>query len=78
MNVQQTSPRCLDPQLESVQFKRIQRLIEQSVANGSLSRTQDDDILTAITTSPQPSANLCGLFRDLQERVWQGEVILRD
>lgn len=78
MNIQQTPPYGLDPQLESVQFKRIQRLIEQSVANGSLSRTQDDDILTAITTSPQPSANLCGLFRDLQERVWQGEVILGD
>jgi hypothetical protein len=43
-----------------------------------LSRDQDDDILAAITADRQPSAAVCGLFRCLQERVWQAELVLEN
>lgn len=78
MNIQQEPRLSVDPRLESLQYERVQQLIERSVADGSLSRSQDDDILAAITTTPRPTAALCGLFRILQERVWQGEVTLGD
>ena len=78
MNVQYSPFITLDPQQESRQCERVQRIIEQAITDGCLSRDQDDDILAAITADRQPSAAVCGLFRCLQERVWQAELVLEN
>lgn len=76
MKINQACPLTLDFQRERLQCQRVERLIAGAIAGGRLSRQQEDAILIAITIEHPPTAELCSLFRQLQERVWQADLLL--
>ncbi len=61
---------------EARHYRHVQTLVEGAIALGRLSRQQEDRILRAILLEHPPTAALCGLFRQLQEQVWQGSLAL--
>jgi len=55
---------------------RLQQLIERSTATGTLDRQAEAAIMAVLAQPPCYSIAKCGLFRQLQERVWQAELHL--
>ncbi len=58
------------------ELQQLQRLIEQVTADGQLARWDQEVIVTALTDGSGYSSAKCGLFRQLQERVWRAELYL--
>lgn len=57
---------------------KIKEIIDRALADGILSRAESDIIKTAIYANGHPVAEHVELFRKLQEKVWQGQVLLGD
>jgi hypothetical protein len=57
-------------------LQRLQQLIERSTATGTLDRQAEAAIMAVLAQPPCYSIEKCGLFRQLQERVWQAELRL--
>lgn len=55
---------------------KVRQAIERALADGYLSRLESDSIKTAIYQDKQVTKEECKLFRELQQKIWQGEVIL--
>jgi hypothetical protein len=55
---------------------KVRQAIERALADGYLSRLESDSIKTAIYQDKQVTKEECRLFRELQQKIWQGEVIL--
>lgn len=76
MNIEQLTLRTKANAYGSVSFAQVKRLVEQASDDGVLTREENEGILAAITRSDRPTAEMCGLFRQLQEQVWNGELVL--
>ncbi|NER83633.1 MAG: hypothetical protein F6K42_29625 [Leptolyngbya sp. SIO1D8] len=76
MHIERSTPPLSTFPTTEIAYTRVQTLVEQASSDGRLSRDEDDVILAAIVSSQSPTAEMCGLFRSLQERVWDGELIL--
>jgi hypothetical protein len=57
-------------------LQRLQQLIDRSTATGTLDRQAEAAIMAVLAQPPCYSIEKCGLFRQLQERVWQAELHL--
>lgn len=57
-------------------YQRVEALMTQAARDGRLTAAEEEIIVAAITCPGQPNADICGLFRRLQERVWDGELKL--
>jgi hypothetical protein len=57
-------------------LRRLKQLIERSTATGTLDRQDEAAIMVVLAQPPCYSTEKCGLFRQLQERVWQAELRL--
>ncbi|HIK46562.1 MAG TPA: hypothetical protein IGR64_17050 [Leptolyngbyaceae cyanobacterium M65_K2018_010] len=57
-------------------LKNFQRLIDHLTADGRLARQDEDAIRAALVEGSAYSSEKCGLFRQLQERVWRAELHL--
>ncbi len=57
-------------------YAHLKSLVEQVSADGRLTRDEDEVIMSAIVASQHPTAEMCALFRSLQEKVWSGELRL--
>jgi hypothetical protein len=55
---------------------KVRQAIERALADGYLSRAESDTIKTAMYQDKQVTKEECKLFRELQQKIWQGEVIL--
>jgi hypothetical protein len=55
-------------------IESIRRKIEQALADGKLSRLESEAIKAAIYADKQVSPEEAELFRELQDKIWQGEV----
>lgn len=64
------------PAMGNEQCDRVRRLIEHATLDGCLSRAEDEAIVAAMVASLPVAADTCGLYRALQERVWQAELTL--
>jgi hypothetical protein len=60
------------------QMSRVRKAIEHALADGVLSRDENDQILATIYGDGKVSQEECELFRVLQEKVWRGEVAIED
>ncbi|MEB3274866.1 MAG: hypothetical protein ACO4AI_01625 [Prochlorothrix sp.] len=60
------------------QIEKVRRTIEQALADGVLSREENDQILSTIYSDGKVTQAECELFRVLQEKIWRGEVSLDD
>ncbi len=56
----------------------IRKMIERALADGKLSRQESDDIKAAISADEKVTEEECEMFRQLQEKVWRGEVQLEN
>jgi hypothetical protein len=55
---------------------KVRQAIERALADGYLSRAESDTIKTAMYQDKQVTKEECKLFRELQQKIGQGEVIL--
>ncbi|MEB3162582.1 MAG: hypothetical protein VKK80_05085 [Prochlorothrix sp.] len=60
------------------QVEKVRRTIEQALADGVVSREENDQILATLYANGKVSQEECELFRVLQEKIWRGEVALDD
>ena len=57
-------------------LQKLHQLIERSTMTGTLDRQAEAAIMAVLAQPPRYSIEKCGLFRQLQERVWQAELRL--
>lgn len=57
-------------------IRRLQQLIDRSTSTGFIDREDEAAIMAALARPPRYSIEKCELFRQLQERIWQGELHL--
>jgi hypothetical protein len=57
---------------------KLAHAISMAINDGCLSREESDRIKRIIYVDHQASAEDLKLFRELQQKVWRGEVMLRD
>ncbi len=55
-------------------IEAIKSQIERALADRCLSRLERDDILAAIRANGQITPEVCALWRQLQAKVFQGEI----
>lgn len=55
---------------------KVRKAIERALADGYLSSAESDQIKSAIYEDKQVTKEECKLFRELQQKIWQGEVII--
>lgn len=53
-------------------------MIERAIADGSLSRQEDEDIKAAIFSDRKVSEEEMKLYRELQKQVFDGDIIMED
>jgi len=55
---------------------KVRQAIERALQDGYLSREESDNIKRTIYQDKQVTQEECKLFRELQQKIWQGEIIL--
>lgn len=61
-----------------MELKDIKVMIDRALADGRLSRQESDAIKIAIYADKKVTPEEAKLFRILQEKIWQGEVLIDD
>lgn len=59
-------------------IQAIKQMIERALADGRLSRSENEDIQAAIFADHQVTEEEMRLYRELQKLVFEGDVILED
>ncbi len=57
---------------------RIKNMIERALADGRLSRQEDEDIKAAIWADHKVTEEEMKLYRELQQQVFEGEILIDD
>ncbi|MDY6785453.1 MAG: hypothetical protein SW833_23365 [Cyanobacteriota bacterium] len=57
-----------------MEIDNIQIMVERALADGRLSRAERDGIMTAIYSDRKVSKEESKLWRELQQKIWLGEV----
>jgi hypothetical protein len=57
-------------------FQQLEALMVQAASDGQITHEEETSIKAAMLRSGQITPAMCGLFRRLQERVWDGELAL--
>jgi hypothetical protein len=53
---------------------KIRKVIERALADGKISKDENDDIKAAMYADHKVTEEECALYRKLQEKIWLGEV----
>ncbi len=61
-----------------MEIEKIKEMIDRALADGRLSRLESESIKNAIYSNNKVTSDEARLFRQLQEKIWQGEVIIDD
>ncbi|MEB3357837.1 MAG: hypothetical protein VKK04_13995 [Synechococcales bacterium] len=59
---------------DSQVVQKIRAMIEQALSDGEFSRQERDDIMQVIYADRHITVAKCALMRQVQEKVWLGEV----
>ncbi|MEA5509288.1 hypothetical protein VB715_05870 [Crocosphaera sp. UHCC 0190] len=59
-----------------MEIQQIKAMIERALADGRLSRQEDDDIKAAIFSDKKVTEEEMKLYRELQKLVFEGDIIL--
>lgn len=77
MNIEQLHHHASTPTTEVTIYQRVEALVVQAASDGELTREEETAIVAAITRpGSRPTAEVCRLYRLMQERVWDGELML--
>jgi hypothetical protein len=60
----------------SEDISKIQNIIKRALADGRLSRQESETIKAAIYADKKVTKEEAQLWRELQDKIWQGEVLL--
>ena len=58
--------------------KKLKKMIERALADGRLSRQEDEDIKAAIAADNKVTEEEMKLYRELQEMVFKGDILIDD
>ena len=72
MNIEQLSTRSAT----TTTYQKVEALMVQAASDGQITYEEETSIKAAMLRSGPITPELCRLFRLLQERVWDGELIL--
>ncbi len=61
-----------------MEISPIKKMIERAIADGSLSRQEDEDIKAAIFSDGKVTEEEMKLYRELQKQVFDGDIIMED
>jgi hypothetical protein len=61
-----------------MEIGQIKELIERALCDGRLSRGESEQIKAAIYHNKKITPEQAQLFRELQDKVWKGEILLED
>jgi hypothetical protein len=78
MNIEQLTLRNKQPASSSGAYVHLKQIVERASDDGVLTREEDDVIMAVMVSSDRPTAEMCGLYRRLQEQVWNGELALEE
>lgn len=56
----------------------VKNAIERALADGNLSHAESNYIKRVMYVGGTVTPEECGLWRELQDKIWKGEVSLRD
>ncbi len=70
----QEEPNTEAPCLSMMNPDQVKQVIYRALADRCLSRAEREDILAAVRANGEITPELCGLWRELQERVFRGEI----
>ena len=76
MNIEQLSARTTFRNTASSTYQKVEALVLQAASDGQITHEEATSIKAAMLRSGQITPAMCSLFRRLQERVWDGELIL--
>lgn len=76
MNIEQLTLRTQPTTFGQVSYIQLKRLVEKAAEDGVLTREENEVIVAAMTSRDRPTAEMCTVFRQLQEQVWNGELVL--
>lgn len=57
---------------------KIKKIIERALADGRLSRQEDEDIKAAIRADRKITQEEIKLYRELQQQIFEGEILIDD
>ncbi|MDB9311542.1 hypothetical protein PN462_00405 [Spirulina sp. CS-785/01] len=57
-----------------MEISKIRALVERAISDGQLTRDERDDIQAAIYSDHKVSPEECELWRQVQEKIWRGEI----
>jgi hypothetical protein len=72
MNIEQLSARNATIST----YQKVEALMVQAASDGQITCAEETSIKAAMLQSKPITPELCRLFRHLQERVWDGELLL--
>ncbi|NEQ46023.1 MAG: hypothetical protein F6K00_21760 [Leptolyngbya sp. SIOISBB] len=76
MNIEQLALHVHKKAAAGAAYQKIEALMVNAARDGQLTYADEEMIVATMTRSGRPTADICGLFRRLQERVWDGELRL--
>lgn len=76
MNIEQLHSHTSGSPTAVTIYQRVEALVVQAATDGVLTLEEETAIVAAITRHGQPTAAVCRLYRLMQERVWDGELLL--
>jgi len=56
--------------------EQLQQKIDRALRDGYLSRVEREDIIAGVCSSGEITPEICALWRELQEKVYRGEIKL--
>ncbi|MBO9999600.1 MAG: hypothetical protein J7641_11435 [Cyanobacteria bacterium SID2] len=63
---------------EKRDFSALVEKARRALEDGVVSRDERDSIVAAIYADGKVSVEECELFRTIQEKIWQGEILIAD
>jgi|GEM_PF-2559171 len=76
MNIEQLHKHISGKTIEVTVYQRVEALVVQAASDGEITCEEETAIVAALTRTGRPTAEVCRLYRLMQERVWDGELLL--
>lgn len=64
--------------VEKTELSNLAKRAERALEDGVISREERDEIVRAMYADGKVSVQECAIFRTIQEKIWQGEVLIAE
>ncbi|MGC9505224.1 hypothetical protein [Baaleninema sp.] len=77
MEIHSSRQENLSPQ-EQRDLSALSEQAKRALEDGVISREERDALVAAIYADGKVSVEECAIFREIQEKIWQGEILIAD